>query len=251
MPASNNNWDFQTMKKYLLVAAVAASALFAGSAAMAQDSSGLSYNLAVTSNYVWRGVSQTNGDAALQGGVDYKAKNNFYVGTWLSNVSFAAPKAGQHADTEVDVYAGLAPTMGDWSFDVGAIAYLYPGANSADYGELKAGVAHPMGKGTIGAVMYLPIETLENPYVEVNASYPLTDKLSISGAIANNEANKDEADASYKARNVVANMGTKYTTFNVGATYNLTDHLSVDVRYSKAEQMYLKNSTFVTLKSTF
>ncbi len=241
------------MKKTLLIAAVAVSALFAGSAVMAQDSNGLSYNIAVTSNYVWRGVSQTNGDQALQGGIDYK-KGNYYVGVWGSNVSFDAPKPGQHADTEVDLYGGIAPTVGDWSFDFGAIAYTYPGADSENYGELKAGVSHAMGKGTIGAVMYLPVETMDNPYYEINASLPLSDKLSISGAIANNEANKDEADANYTGLcgNADAkNCGVKYTTFNVGATYNLTDSLSLDVRYSKAEHMYLKNATYVTLKATF
>ena len=237
------------MKKSLLVAAVAVSALFAGSAAMAQDSNGLSYNIDVTSNYVWRGVSQTNGDAALQGGIDYK-KGNYYVGVWGSNVSFDAPKAGQHADTEVDLYGGIAPTVGNWSFDIGAIAYTYPGADSENYGELKAGVTHPMGKGTIGAVMYVPVETMDNPYYEINASIPLTDKLSISGAVANNEANKDEADANYEHA-IPKNMGVKYTTFNIGATYNLSDTLSVDVRYSKAEKMYLKNATYVTLKAAF
>ncbi len=237
------------MKKSLLVAAVALGALFAGSAAMAQDSDGLSYNIAVTSNYVWRGVSQTNGKEALQMGADYK-KGNYYLGVWGSNVSFDAPKAGEHADTEVDVYGGFAPTVGDWSFDFGAIAYMYPGAGSENYGELKGGVSHSMGKGTIGAAMYLPIETMDNPYYEINASYPLTDKLSISGAIANNEANKDEADANY-SKGACTNCGVKYTTFNIGATYNLTDNLSLDVRYAKAEDMYLPNSTFVTLKAAF
>ncbi len=97
--------------------------------------------------------------------------------------------------------------------------------------------------------MYLPVETLNNPYYEINASYPLTDKLSISGAIANDEANKDEADANYKG-NPPINEGVKYTTFNIGATYNITDALSLDVRYSKASE-HLGNNTFVTLKAGF
>ena len=72
------------MKK-ILVAAVAISALFAGGAAMAQDDAGhLSYNIAVTSNYVWRGVTQTDNNAALQGGIDY-SKGMFYAGAWASN----------------------------------------------------------------------------------------------------------------------------------------------------------------------
>ena len=242
MQAPIINWD-TTMKKTLLVAAAALGALFAGSAAMAQDSGSLSYNVAVTNNYVWRGVSQTNGKEALQGGLDYK-KGVFYAGTWLSNVSFDAPKSGEHADTEMDLYLGLTPSVGDFAFDFGAIAYTYPQAGSANIGELKAGVSHPMGKGTIGAVMYVPTETLDNPYYEVNASYPLTDKLSISGALANNEANKVEIDG-----NMNGDYGVKYTTWNAGLTYALTSAVSLDLRYSQAEHM--PNYTYVTLKAGF
>jgi len=217
------------MKKTLLVAAVAISALFAGSAAMAQDAGSLSYNIAYTSNYVWRGVAQSNnGTGALQGGVDYK-KGLFYAGTWLSNVDFKSP-SNKQADTEMDLYLGITPTVGNYSFDFGVIYYTYPGAIDANVGELKAAVSHPMGKGTIGAVMYLPTETLQKPYYEVNASYPLTDKLSISGALANYES-------------------AGYTTSNIGLTYNLTSALSLDLRHSEAEK--LPSTTYATLKATF
>ncbi|WP_443747650.1 TorF family putative porin [Asticcacaulis solisilvae] len=216
------------MKKSLLVAAVALSALFAGSAAMAQDKGSLSYNLELTNNYVWRGVSQTNGNAALQGGIDYK-KGMFYAGTWLSNVDFVAPK-GENANTEADLYLGITPTVGNWSYDFGVIYYTYPSADSATTGELKAAVSHPMGKGSIGVAMYLPTETLEKPYYEVNASYPLSSKWSVSGAIANYES-------------------ARYTTWNAGVTYALTDHLALDLRYSEAEKM--PNNLYATLKASF
>lgn len=216
------------MKKTLLVAAVALSALFAGSAAMAQDDAGdLSFNIAATNNYVWRGVSQTQDGAAVQGGVDYK-KGIFYAGAWGSNVDF-----GDDTSTELDLYLGLAPSVGDWNFDFGYIHYMYPNeCDTCDYnfGELKAAVSHPMGKGTIGAAMYLGAEDLEDPYYEVNASYPFTDKLAVSGAIGNYEA-----------------MG--YTTWNFGATYALTENLSLDLRYSEASK--LPSNLYATLKVGF
>ncbi|MDI7774806.1 TorF family putative porin [Asticcacaulis sp. EMRT-3] len=220
------------MKKTLLVAAVAISALFAGGAAMAQDAAGsLSYNLAVTSNYVWRGVSQTNDKAAIQGGIDY-SKGLFYAGAWASNVDFS-DGAGNKANTELDLYLGLTPSLGNYHFDFGAIAYTYPGADKGgdfNVGELKAAVSHPMGKGTIGAVMYLPTKSLEDPYYEVNASYPLTDKWSVSGALGNYES-------------------AGYTTQNFGVTYAINDKLGLDLRWSDAEKM---PSTFAaTLKATF
>ncbi|MFT4075612.1 MAG: TorF family putative porin [Asticcacaulis sp.] len=216
------------MKKTLLVAAVAISALFAGGAAMAQDDAGsLSYNIAVTSNYVWRGVTQTNNNAALQGGIDYK-KGLFYAGAWMSNVDFDYGDNG--ADTELDLYLGLTPTAGDFAFDFGAIAYTYPGSGGDVISELKAGVSHPMGKGTIGAVMYLDTDTLEDPYYEVNASYPLTDKWSVSGALGNYEM-------------------YGYTTKNIGVTYAINKTLGLDLRWADASK---QPSTFAaTIKASF
>ncbi|ESQ75322.1 TorF family putative porin [Asticcacaulis sp. AC402] len=200
------------MKKTLLVAAVALSALFAG-AASAQDAGELSFNIAATNNYVWRGVTQTDDNAALQGGVDYK-KGMYYVGAWGSNVDFGADTAS----TEVDLYAGITPSAGDFSFDFGYIHYFYPDQSDNsdfDFGELKAAVSHPMGAGSIGFAMYLPAEDLEDPYYEVNASQPIGDKWTVSGAIGNYEA-------------------AGYSTWNVGVTYAITDALSLDVRYSDA-----------------
>lgn len=236
------------MKKTLLVAAVALSALFAGSAAMAGD---LSYNIGVTSDYIWRGVSQTNDQAALQGGIDYK-HGTFYAGTWLSNVDFAGTGT-THANTEWDLYAGLAPQVGNWSFNFGAYYYTYPNASGVTFGELQTDVSHPMGKGTIGVNMFTPIDTLERPYVEIAMSYPLTDKLAISGAIG--DCNGDAKNAKESHCNGVA---AGYSTWNAGLTYALTPNLGIDVRYSEngmnARQVngsLASPKVYATLKANF
>jgi uncharacterized protein (TIGR02001 family) len=220
------------MKKTLLVAAVAISALFAGGAAMAQgDAASLSYNLGVTSDYVWRGVSQTDGKAALQGGIDYK-KGLFYAGAWASNVDFA-DSDGHKASTELDLYMGLTPTAGKFNFDFGVIAYTYPGADKGsdfNVSELKAAVSHPMGKGTVGLAFYLPTKSLEDPYYEVNMAYPLSDKWTVSGALGNYE-------------------GAGYTTKNFGVTYAITPSLGFDVRWADASKM--PSTLAASLKATF
>ena len=236
------------MKKTLLVAAVALSALFAGSAAMAGD---FSYNIGVTSDYVWRGVSQDNDQGALQGGIDYK-HGLFYAGTWLSNVNFAGAN-NTTAKTEWDLYAGIAPTVGNWSFNFGAYYYTYPSADGVTFGELQADVSHTWGKGTIGINTFTPIDTLERPYVEIAASYPLTDKLSISGAIG--DCNGDSANAKESHCNGVA---AGYTTWNAGLTYALTSNLGIDLRYSENSMnarevngSLAAPKVYATLKATF
>jgi uncharacterized protein (TIGR02001 family) len=51
---------------------------------------GLSGNVALTNNYLWRGLEQNNGESAVSGGLDFSASSGFYVGTWVSNASWSA-----------------------------------------------------------------------------------------------------------------------------------------------------------------
>lgn len=94
-------------------------------------------NVGAVSNYLFRGVTQTDDEAAIQGGFDFADDSGFYAGTWLSNVDF-----GGKEDAEVDLYAGYGGTFGDSgvSWDVGAIYYLYPGGGDLDYGETYFGL---------------------------------------------------------------------------------------------------------------
>jgi uncharacterized protein (TIGR02001 family) len=112
-----------------------------------------SWNLGATSQYVFRGLSQTDGKPALQGGFDYAHSNGFYCGTWLSNitwytdqnagvasapVSLASPGGAgapyvaglrNRARVEWDVSVGYKNTFAtDWNYDFGLIEYYYPGA---------------------------------------------------------------------------------------------------------------------------
>ncbi|WP_443747649.1 TorF family putative porin [Asticcacaulis solisilvae] len=214
------------MKK-LLIAAAAVAALTAG-AAHAGD---FTYNLDVTSDYVFRGVSQTNAKPAVQGGIDY-AKGLFYAGTWASTVDFAN-------GYELDLYAGVRPVVGKTSFDFGVLTYQY-GESGVNTTELKAAVSHPLGKGTIGAAYFHNVDYGSTFYYEVNASYPITEKLSVSGAAG-------EQDLS----------GIKYSTGNIGLTYAISPTWSLDARYSDTnlpEIALLKTAkprVSVTLKTTF
>lgn len=123
------------IKKTALATAIAGS-LMASSAAMAE----LSMNVGVTNNYMWRGVSQTTEDAAIQGGIDYAHSSGFYVGTWASNIDWTGTPG-----YEIDGYLGFGKEFAkDWSFDVGYVYYAYPIDSSnveADFGELYGSVS--------------------------------------------------------------------------------------------------------------
>lgn len=206
------------MTKFVLAASTLALAALAGAArADETPSPTVTFNVAATTNYEFRGVSQTDNKAALQGGAD-ASYGIFYAGAWASNVKFA----GDQADTEIDTYAGIKPTLGAVSLDIGAIHYGYlgeaPGVQD-DYWEFKAAASKGFDKASVGvAVYYSPdffAKTDDAVYYEVNASYAATPKLSFSGALG-------RQDVSYAG---------DYTTWNLGATYAITDHASIDVRY--------------------
>lgn len=86
----------------------------------------VTFNAAITSDYRYRGISQTRLQPALQGGLDYVHATGWYVGAWGSSVKFAKD-AGGDGDVEIDLYAGkrgeFAPGL---AYDVGVLRYLYP-----------------------------------------------------------------------------------------------------------------------------
>ncbi len=117
------------------------STLMAATAAMAQakvpePDYTLSYNVGVVSDYRFRGIAQTSGKPAIQGGVDFAHKSGFYLGAWGSNVTWVKDFNGASKGRyEVDLYGGYkAEILPGLSYDLGAIAYLYPGNDSGDAG---------------------------------------------------------------------------------------------------------------------
>jgi uncharacterized protein (TIGR02001 family) len=122
------------MNKGILLTVAVLGSLFVSTQAMA----GASANIGATSNYLWRGLEQTEGGAALQGGADYAWENGAYVGTWLSNAKF-----GGKNGTEVDAYVGYKKELkGDLSYDVGVVKYQYPNDISTDFTEAYAKVGY-------------------------------------------------------------------------------------------------------------
>jgi len=93
----------------------------------------LSANIGVVSNYYFRGFSETDNGAAVQGGLDWESPTGFYVGTWASNVDF-----GDSTSYELDLYLGFANELDNGlGYDFGYLYYAYPDApDSAGFGEI-------------------------------------------------------------------------------------------------------------------
>lgn len=202
----------------LALCAAAASFAIAGSAAAQDEAAGvdLSWNAGVASNYVFRGFTQTMGDPQVFGGLDLTS-GIFYAGAWASNVDF-----GDETDAEYDLYAGVTPTLGPVSTNFGVIYYGYlnaPDEAEYDYWEVKAAGSVPVGPATAGVAAYYSPEffgeTGEAWYWEVNGSYAPTEKLNFSGAFGNQDVE----------------LVGDYNTWNLGASFAITDMISIDARY--------------------
>ena len=115
----------------------------------------LSMNVGIVSQYVYRGIAQTNGNPAIQGGIDYVYKGSFYVGTWLSNSSYYSDlMTGASSSLEVDGYAGYRGKFADdWSYDVGFLHYDYPGTYPAA-SLAAAKLVNPNSNEIYGALGY-------------------------------------------------------------------------------------------------
>lgn len=112
----------------LRVGAVFASTLFAAGHAAAASSG----TLALTSDYLFRGISQTNQKPALQGGIEYAHDSGFYTGAWGSNISWLSDYSSAatpiSSSLELDVYAGWRGNLGEsLKLDAGIYTYYYPG----------------------------------------------------------------------------------------------------------------------------
>lgn len=105
-------------------------------AGFAADAHTFTGNVTLTSAYLYRGIAQTNGQAALQGGFDYAHASGVYAGAWGSTISWLADQGpGISAPLELDIYGGYRQSLGggDWHYDVGVLNYIYPGSYPAGF----------------------------------------------------------------------------------------------------------------------
>lgn len=205
--------------KTLIGATVAATALLAGTAFA--DGASISSNVALSSDYTFRGVSQTDGDPAISGGFDYTneaAGLPFYAGVWASTIDFAA----QDAELELDLYGGIKPRLNEKvGFDLGVIGYLYPSASDdgaeLDYIEAYAKVGIDITPQlALGGALYVSPEftgeTGTGVYAEISAAYKLSAAFSLSGAYGMQQADDADFDLSPAVED-------SYQTWNAGIAW--------------------------------
>ncbi|MBU6249292.1 MAG: TorF family putative porin [Xanthomonadaceae bacterium] len=154
-------------------------------------------NLAVTSDYMFRGLTQSWGRPAIQGGADYADPDGFAAGVWGSSISERSYPGGT---MELDLYASYGRAIdADWSWRVGLYGYVYPGANldhaglprrSLDTAEINAALGWKQFtlKYNRALTDYFGVDTEQGytgnsrgtSYLQLDATFPLTDAWSLA-----------------------------------------------------------------------
>lgn len=194
-----------------------------------------------SSDYRFRGVTQTDGGPAIAGSVDWSS-GAAYAGVWASNVDFG----DDETKVEVDVYGGMKSSHGAWTVDVGAVAYLYPGAPGGanyDYVEAKLAVSRKAGPLVLtGGAYWSPEffgETGEALYLEAAFAADVGAGVSLSGAVG-------RQDVSYDG---------DYATWNLGVTVPLGEAASFDVRWHDTDAHgfgeWFEGALVASVKATF
>ena len=180
----------------------------------------------LSSDYRLRGITQNDEDLALQGSLDWNHEMGYYFGAWASNVDF-----GDTAQSEVDLYLGVAREYWGVTFDIGGVYYTYPGAVEAlgyDYFEYKFGMSYEFPKIAMGVtVFYTPENTGSSgnaTYVSFDAEVPLLiSRLAMTGHVGH-QTITDETVAG-RPDTVDWSIGASYAThgFDLSLVYADTD----------------------------
>jgi uncharacterized protein (TIGR02001 family) len=241
------------MRKSLITIAVlgalaAPSFVFAADAAPASDFTA-SYNVGLFSQYIFRGLTQTNNKPALQGGFDVSHKSGLYIGGWASNVSWLRDNgSGSVYNTggslEIDLYGGFKTDVKGVGIDVGALQYYYPGAlNSAtfdkanttelygalSYGWLQAKVSGVVSKDAWAfgnKYNYNGKDERGTYYAELNANIPLAD----TGLTALLHVGRQEFNEATPL--VRTNPSASYTDWKLGLTKAFDNGINVGAYYT-------------------
>ncbi len=238
------------MQMKLVKRTLSAALLFglAGSASAA----GFSGSLTLTSDYLFRGFTQTNEKPALQGGLEWESESGLYVGTWGSSISWLSDAdADISSQVELDGYAGYRGSFGDdVSYDVGVVKYWYPGdfpkyINQADSTEVYFGLSYSLFslKYSYALTDLFGIDNSDgSSYIEAGVDYGFADTWSVNGHVGKQYVSGHDAG------------GTSYDDildWSVGISKTLPWDLAVDLKYVDTDVDGADSTVFFAITKSF
>ncbi|MEK9712411.1 MAG: TorF family putative porin [Thalassolituus sp.] len=209
------------LTKAIALAGIVTGGLMGVQAAQAEVSASAS----VATEYLWRGMTLGNGDAAVSGSLDYAHESGLYAGTWVSS--------GDASSTEYDLYAGFAGEAGDFGYDLGYATYLYPMADADAIDE--------------SAEFYLGLSfKVASLYVYKSSDFDVDGLYAVLGA--------DVSDSVSVALGASMDQGNDYTHLDV--TYAFNDQIAftvsqiVDQELEAGEEGFADDNTKLVMSYT-
>lgn len=217
------------MRHKCLNLAVAACALIPHTA-WAQDTNHgfeFSANTAIVSDYVFRGISQSDENFALQGGFDVVHETGLYTGVWASSVDF---NDGDEATVETDLYAGYSGELNNFTYDVRGIYYAYPGADSSrnyDFFELHGSLGYDFDVASaVASLNYSPEyfgDSGDATYARLAVDVPLPHSFTLSGGVGRQDIDDNAAFGVQDYTDWNLTLGYDWQKFNFSLGYHDTD----------------------------
>lgn len=249
------------LKKTIVAGAVAAA--FAPGLAVAQQAPAsphtLTGNIGLYSQYIFRGLTQTDKKPALQGGFDYGHSSGLYAGVWGSNVSWLRDFGAyaQGGSGEFDFYGGFKGAIGksDFTYDLGLLYYWYPGdpvpggvrADTLEaYGALgwkwfTVKYSHSLNNKTFGVR-----DSSGTYYLDITAAIPIGDTGLT--AIAHWGKQKFKGDA---APGVSNDSLASYTDWKLGVSYALPKDFTIGAYYTDTSMNATREAFYTTPTGRF
>lgn len=227
----------------VLLASVATPALAEEETEESTSSITVSGNAALTSDYRFRGLSFSDGDIAVQGGIDVAHDSGFYIGTWGSSIEDSAT----FGHTEIDLYGGWSGEVTDGiNLDVGLLYYFYPNgqdgaAGPSDYFEPYASISSTLGPvelttGVAYAWSQSSLGNSDNIYIYTGASAGIPGTpISLNANIGINEGSLG---------NPAGILGVEdYIDWKLGADWAVTENLTASIAYTDTDAPAINNFT--------
>lgn len=232
------------------------------SAAMAADAPTpehtLTGNVGVYSQYIFRGLTQTNRAPALQGGADYSHSSGFYAGTWASQITWLTDSTSitgySKGKVEIDLYGGYKGSLGgDVGYDVGLLQYYYPGTytrvaplNKADTLEAYAALSWKFLSAKYSQSITNNTFGISNSsgsyYLDVTATVPVTDSVNLIAHWGNQKYQGTGGAVSRKSNDSQAS----YQDYKLGVTYALPNDFSIGAYYTATDIKSSDRKSFYT-----
>jgi uncharacterized protein (TIGR02001 family) len=259
----NNKYTFATLGLLALAVATGTRAQSAQAPAAAPPYA-FTGNVAVTSDYMFRGLTQTWGGPAVQGGGDLTMTNGFAAGFWASSIS---DKSYPGAALEFDLYASFGTAFNDdWSWRAGIYSYVYPNGNLDDVGLPPRSFNTVEANGSLtwkwltlkysyALTDYFGIDTEQGyqddskgtDYLQLDASIPLNDQWSVALHAAH-------TDIPTRLVTPLANGASdpSYSDFGATLKWQFATHWNVSggVTYATNEDFYGHTASFSNANDT-